>query len=122
MPEQKGIMLTGRGTLGYTVCLWAAVCNLEKTWLTQSYHLCSVTRPDHPDQPAVLMVLMKVLSRQKAESVPLKEVFFTKQWKKVMFMCQRKNKIIFSKAKESAHSVSLQEKRCPDLPTQVAFI
>lgn len=50
------------------------------------------------------MVLMKVLSRQKAESVPLKEVFFTKQWKKVMFICQRKNKISFSKVKESIQS------------------
>lgn len=30
MPEQKGIVLTGRGTLGCTVCLWAAPCSLGK--------------------------------------------------------------------------------------------
>lgn len=108
MPEQKGIVLIGRGTLGCTVCLWAVLCSLgKKPPLTQTYHLCSVTSPADPGQPAVLMVLMKVLSRQKAESLSLKEVFFTKQWK-IMFLCQRKKqKNVLNRRSTSPHKLHL---------------
>lgn len=80
------------------------VCGLhfviwEKTPPTRTYHLCSVASPADPGQSAVLMVLMKVLSREKAESLPFKKRVLQKTMeKKLHLYAKEKNKIICSKA------------------------
>lgn len=107
------------------------VCGLhfviwKKTPPTRTYHLCSVASPADPGQSAVLMVLMKVLSREKAESLPFKERVLQKTMEKnYIYMPKKKqNNLLKSRdfVKGSAHSVSLQETYCPDLHMQVAFI
>lgn len=114
MPEQKDIVLIGRGTLGYAVCLWATLCNLGKNPLTQTYHLCSVTSPADPGQDGPDEGLIQTESRICTLKGGV--LHLPKNGKRLCLYAKEKTKRIFSKVEESAHSVSLQEKHCPRPP------